>query len=343
MPIPKVSLYQKLGKGAEGALHFARIMDQLLYADERERGREVFPSSDASGDYKGVDLISKENIPYTDRKIHIGYQYKFFPSPLSKNQRQEIKASLRKAIDKFPEMDNWVLVVPESFNKSDSEWFQKLAGEHSNPQRLGFLPHIVYSLPGDRKYIGISYIGHTAIMNMMMKHHTVGKLYYEEIAEGRRGELFLSKIGADTVNTNWVPIPEYNAYRIRPFYGEGKKSNELIFDFFFINNDDSIYHLHEINVIIEKVWKEMKGVSIDQILTSVGTIEFLLDFEEKINRIDLTKELGGPLVFQPKSSKRFNLHLLKFRENCPGNMAKLTFEFIFDSKRIISDTIGLDF
>lgn len=343
MSIPKVSLYQKLGKGAEGALHFARIMDQLINAYDREMGREVITSSDASGDYKGVDLIAIERIPYNNRKHYIGYQYKFFPSPLSKNQRQEIRDSLKKAVEKFPEMNQWVLVVPESFNKSDSEWFQKLSKEYENPNEMRISPYFVISPPGDKKYVDVSYIGHTGIANMMLENPAIGEHYYDEIADKRKGNLVLSKISVDTENTNWQRMNGYNAFIIRPYEDNNEKSNELIFDFQFINNSEFIYHLQQINVIIENVWTKLKGISLDEILISIGSIEFQLDFTKKVNTIDLNKVLGGPLIFNPKSSKRFNLHLLKFTKDCPGNMAELKFEFVFNSMTISSDIIGLDF
>jgi hypothetical protein len=343
MSLPRVTLYQKLGKGAEGAHHFARIMNQLIYADDKEMGREVITSSDASGDYKGVDLISVEKIPYNNRKQYIGYQFKFFPSPLNADQRKEIKKSLEKAIEKFPEIHQWVLVVPESFNKADSEWFQKLAKEYENPNEIRISGHFVISPPGDKKYVDVSYIGHVGIANMMLKHPDIGEQYYDEIAEKRNGNLVLTKVSVDTENTNWQRISGYNAFSIRPYHDDNKRSNELIFDFQFINNSDFIYHLHQIEVIIENVWTKLKGISLDEILISIGTIEFQLDFTKKINTIDLSKILGGPLIFKPKSSKRFNLHLLKFAKDCPGNMAELKFEFVFNNMRISSDIIGLDF
>jgi len=80
MSIPKITLYQKLGKGAEAAHHFARIMDQLLYAEDSEKGRLPKATDDSAGDYKGVDFITKIRLPYRNFYLYKGYQShsKFF-------------------------------------------------------------------------------------------------------------------------------------------------------------------------------------------------------------------------------------------------------------------------
>ena len=148
----------------------------------------------------------------------------------------------------------------------------------------------------------------------------------------------------DTDHTNWWRSGDDPlTFKIRESNHKNKKSNELIFDFQFINNIQLIHHLQQIDVIIERAWSELKGIPLNEILMSCGAIEFELDFSKKINSIVLNSVIGGPIVFKPMESKRFNLHLLKFTEKCRGNMAELKFRFKFDSVTIESEKILLDF
>lgn len=344
MPIPKVTLYQKLGKGAEGGLHFARIMDQLIFANDKEKGREGIATSDAAGDYKGVDFITKVRVPYGGRIQYKGYQYKFYPSGLKSNQKQEIEKSIKKAIEKFPEMSSWVLVTPENLNKFDRQWFQGIVNEYSSNNEIKISAKWSISLPGDKKRIDIRHMGHTEIMDLMLKHQQIGEQYYEELFSNKKGKLTLVKAAVDTDRTNWYRSSHYkNTFEIRTFYDDIKKSNELVFDFQFINNTALVYHLQRIDVILEKIWTEIKGPSLDDILLPGRTIPFELDFTKKINSISLNSILGGPIIFSPMESKRFDLHLVDFAKKCPGNNVQLRFEFVFDSVTLKSELYALDF
>ena len=92
--IPEVkSLYDILPKGPEGGKEFARIVDLLLFHEARRTGRKFTLFSDMAGDYHGLD--SFEGDVYR-REGTTGYQYKFYPSPLSSNHRSEIVKTLKK-------------------------------------------------------------------------------------------------------------------------------------------------------------------------------------------------------------------------------------------------------
>lgn len=155
MPIPNVStLYERIHKGSEGGHEFARILNLLFIADQNSGGIKFQNSSDASGDYKGVDgIIFKQ-------EENIGVQYKFYPIPFSPQHKSEIKKSLETAINKFPEMNKWRLITPHTPNKHSMEWIDKLS---------------------DKFNITIEHWGHDNIMELMLKYPHIGCQYYSEI------------------------------------------------------------------------------------------------------------------------------------------------------------------
>jgi len=155
MSIPNVStLYQKISKGAEGGLEFARIINQLLISESELQGYHFINYSDAAGDYKGVDGIL--NMPFTKA----GLQYKFFPSSFSANHKSAIKEALKNAILKFPDMQEWILVTPEDPLQTDLIWLDNLSNELN---------------------MSVSIWGHERIINLMLKHTHIGKNYYPDL------------------------------------------------------------------------------------------------------------------------------------------------------------------
>lgn len=347
MPIPNVAnLYQIIGKGAEGGHEFARVLNQLIIAEANERGLESIISSDASGDYKGVDSILKERWRRTDNFIYTGFQYKFYPSNLTTNHKADIKLSLERVIDKFPEMSNWILVTPEDFSKNDMRWFELLKKEYEYKVSMieaaeRFMNKRQQHFRND---LSISHWGHTKLISLMLKHPEIGRHYYSNpffIKE--EGSLSLSKISVDTQNTIWHRSEEEKNYFIQEIVlGGSSKSSELIFDFQFINNVGLIHHLQQIDIIIEKIWTQLSGFPSTEVLQSIGTIEFEMDFNKQTNSIILDDVIGGPILFG-EGSKRFKLQLNNFARKCPGNMAKIRFEFIFNDKVIKSEIITLSF
>ncbi|XOV69327.1 MAG: hypothetical protein ACFHU9_09090 [Fluviicola sp.] len=148
------TLYQKIKKGSEGGHEFARILIQLLTADSLAKGYKFITTSDASGDYKGVDAIAIVN----GKKI--GFQFKFYPTTMSSSQKSSVIKSYKNAIEKFPEMDQWILVTPEDFDFRVMDWFDE-------------------KFPSDT--IDCQHWGHAFIRDLMLKHKQIGKLYYDDL------------------------------------------------------------------------------------------------------------------------------------------------------------------
>lgn len=338
------SLYQKLDKGAEGGHEFSRIIKQLLIADGKERNYETLISSDSSGDYKGVDVIIKKHWRGNNKYTFIGIQCKFFPSNLSSNHKHEIKSSLIKAIEKFPEMAQWIITTPEDFIKTDMEWFDSLKNEFEFIPTLEESVKKFMNIPGaiDKRELQIAHWGHTDILAFMLNHPDVGKYYYQELFSGDQNKLVLSKVFIDSTQFNWHRSNIDDDCII--YDPDSKKSNELIFDFQFINNTTLIHHLHQIDVVIEAAWTELKGIIIgSEILKSIGNIEIELDFHKKTNSIILDERIGGPIIFKAHESKRFTVQLTKIMTKCPGNMARIHFRFIFNSTSIRTNSYTLSF
>ncbi|MCC8432100.1 NACHT domain-containing protein [Reyranella aquatilis] len=140
------SLSALLPKGTESGKEFARIVGLLLFQDARRVGREFIMFDDASGDYEGLDSFSRrsksENV--------IGYQYKFFPSPLSDEHRKEIRASARnaKTRSKNLKLTKYVVVTPDDLTNSgrraeggDVTWFENLRNEFKSTFEIEHLGH----------------------------------------------------------------------------------------------------------------------------------------------------------------------------------------------------------
>lgn len=155
MPIPNVSsLYQRIQKGSEGAQEFARIIAHLLISDSNREGYQFLTYSDAAGDYKGVDGIISKGL------TKIGVQYKFFPAPFSSDHKAKIKASLKKAIADFWDMEEWVLIIPEDPNRHDLAWLESISTELN---------------------MQVTLWGHTRIINLMLKDKEIRDEYYPEL------------------------------------------------------------------------------------------------------------------------------------------------------------------
>ncbi len=139
------SLSKILPKGAEGGKEFARIVDLLLSHEARRAGKKFTIFDDAAGDYLGLD--SFEGDPFSGT---IGYQYKFFSSPLCSDHRVSIKEALATAAEnrKKLELEKWVLVIPDDLTDSatrkdggDLSWFESLRKEHNYSFQLEYLGH----------------------------------------------------------------------------------------------------------------------------------------------------------------------------------------------------------
>jgi hypothetical protein len=126
------SLYDILPKGAEGGKEFGRIVDLLLFHEARREGKKLSIFSDSAGDYFGLDSFEGDSFR---KEGTTGYQYKFFPSPLSAAHRAEIKKSLERTIKNQAKLKlkKWILVTPQDLTESavrrdlgDVTWFEGL-------------------------------------------------------------------------------------------------------------------------------------------------------------------------------------------------------------------------
>jgi hypothetical protein len=132
-------LSEVLPAGREGGLEFARIMDLLLFHEARREGRTFNLFSDRAGDYGGMDSFADGGLRVASR---IGYQYKFYPSPLSNDHRAEIKGAIAKAQQaqqgrkQRRRLTKLVIVTPDDLTESgrregggDVSWFDHLRTE----------------------------------------------------------------------------------------------------------------------------------------------------------------------------------------------------------------------
>ncbi|HEX8652002.1 MAG TPA: NACHT domain-containing protein [Pyrinomonadaceae bacterium] len=167
--IPEVkSLYDLLPKGAEGGKEFARILDLLLFHEGRRTGRKTTVFSDAAGDYHGLDSFVGDAFR---KEGTTGYQYKFYPSPLSPAHRKEVVESLVRTAQnqKQLKLKKWVLVTPQDFtesatrkDKGDVSWFEGLRSD------LGLK-------------FDLEHLGHKQIISLFLETPAICLFYYPEL------------------------------------------------------------------------------------------------------------------------------------------------------------------
>ncbi|HEX7335021.1 MAG TPA: NACHT domain-containing protein [Pyrinomonadaceae bacterium] len=166
------TLYQMLPKGVDGGKEFARLVDLLLFHEGRRSNRKVGLFSDVAGDYHGLDSFAGDVF----RKAGTtGYQYKFFPSPLSNEHRKAIVDSLERTISsqKQLELKKWILVTPENLIESarrrdggDVSWFEGLR------KRLGLT-------------FELEHWGHSQLLGLFLETRSLCLFYYPElVADG---------------------------------------------------------------------------------------------------------------------------------------------------------------
>lgn len=126
------TLYDILQKGTEGGREFARIVDLLLFHEARRAGKTISISGDVTVDYRGLDSFEGDIFR---REGTVGYQYKFYPSPLSSKHRDIVVKSLKRAADnqEHLKLTKWILVTPEDLMEpatrkdgGDVTWFEDL-------------------------------------------------------------------------------------------------------------------------------------------------------------------------------------------------------------------------
>ncbi|WP_411835544.1 NACHT domain-containing protein [Pseudomonas chlororaphis subsp. aurantiaca] len=160
------SLSSILPAGTEGGKEFARILGLLLFHDAKRNGTDFSLFDDASGDFEGLDGYIREK----KSKDVIGYQYKFFPSPLSDGHRSEIAKSLRNALERSDKLTlkKWVIITPDDFKNSatrknggDVSWFEELRTAHPE--------------------IEIEHYGHSKIISLFLQTHYICLYYYPSL------------------------------------------------------------------------------------------------------------------------------------------------------------------
>lgn len=136
--LPEVkTLYDLLPKGIEGGKEFARIVDLLLFHEGRKSGKNITIFNDAAGDYHALDSFEGG---FFRKEAAMGYQYKFYPSPLSSEHRTNIEKSLDRAdkTQKDLKLKKWILITPQDLIESstrktggDVAWLESLQKKFS--------------------------------------------------------------------------------------------------------------------------------------------------------------------------------------------------------------------
>lgn len=330
MPFPNVStLYQRISNGSEGGHEFARFIKTLLTADYHSREINFISESDASGDYKKVDGYIKGDIDFPDNIV--GFQYKFYPAKLSDAQKQKIVKSIESALDENEFIQEFILVTPEDFMKEEQLWLDSIREKYEKTYWA--------SSNGLRRKCAFKIIhwGHTKIIELSSKHEYLGKKYFPELFHQSAGSFKLSYAAIDGQLSSWILNGE-NAYNLTvPSEDYPDQVSDPIFDFAFKNSTSDIHLLRSIEIHIEKVWPTLKGLPKELLLRSLGTIEYEIDFQNPINKI----EFSDPLLFSSNMAVRFHLQLSRFVEKCPCNNAQIKFWFHFDERSIPTDSFFL--
>lgn len=332
MPIPNIStLYQRINQGSEGGHEFARFIKLLLGADYSYQGIHFVSESDASGDYKKVDAYigGDEDFP----TCITGFQFKFYPYKLSATQKKEIIDSIDGAINENKFIQKFILITPEDFQKEQQKWLDELRKKYEKSywaSSNGILRKSRFEL---------IHWGHTKIIELALKHDHIGNRYFPELFPLGVGRFKLSKATIDSELCSWYP----SSHDLNGYYQTSVSDNDLIrtsdpiFDFQFKNSTNEIHLLNRIEIHIEEVWSTLKGLPSEELLRSIGTIEYDLDFSKPINTITFS----DPLILQPSLPKRFKIKLNSFSQKCPGNWARIKFWFFFDEIIIPTDSFVL--
>ena len=165
--LPEVtSLWEILPKGTEGGKEFARIVDLLRFHEGRRTSKDVTIFSDVAGDFMGLDGFEK-----TGKRI-TGFQYKFFPSPLSNAHRSDVEEAILQHKESYrkSKLAKWVLITPQDLVESgtrkgggDVTWFEGLKQKHKLP-------------------FAIEHWGHRHLQALFLDDPTLCLYFYPELA-----------------------------------------------------------------------------------------------------------------------------------------------------------------
>ncbi len=332
MPIPNIStLFQRIRAGAEGGHEFARFMNLLLTADYDSRKIKFISTSDASGDFKKVDGYIQEYEEFP--QCITGFQFKFYPTKLSPNQKSEIIKSIEAAIAENNFIQEYILVTPEDFMKEQAKWFESLSDKYFNQQIIendGLYGKFTFKL---------THWGHNKIIELCLKHDHIGFHYFPELFPAGIGKFKLSNATIDFENSAWFQTnDDLNSFRQgTPEKHEKFMTSDPVFDFQFKNSSNEIYLLKSVEVHVLNTWTTLNGIPRDQFLRSVCTFNLELDFTRQVN----TLKFPDPMIFESNSPKRFKIQLQNFYKNCTANNIEINFWFYFDEIVIPTDSFYL--
>lgn len=333
MPIPNVStLYKRIASGSEGGNEFARYIKLLLNADCAGRRQQLIAESDASGDFRKLDAFIPAKKP--DTGIETGFQFKFYPSRLTSKQKIEIRDGMIAALNANKGMREYVVVTPEDWHKETQTWFAELQDEFEK------YITIRYDWGSIGFHFKLTHWGHTKIQELVLKHDHLGTHYYPELFPVGVGKFKLAHTIIDCDNSLWFPYDDapYNYYQVGAT-NKKRLTTDPVFDFSFTNSSPEIFLLRKIEIHIENVTTQLKGIGVPHLLRSIGTIEHELSFKEPIEVINLS----DPMVFESNKAMRFKLQLKNFTKECPGNCVSLKFWFHFNDYSIPTDSFYLSF
>lgn len=224
MSIPNVAtLYQKIAKGAEGGLEFARIIKMLLQAENDIKGTNLIAESDASGDYMGLDAYIPGD---KDFPLHtIGFQFKFYPAKLNSKQKQEIDKSISNALTGNKFIQQYILITPEDFMKEQLVWFNVLKKKYENTYWAD--SNGLYRKSG----LKLIHWGHTKIIELVLKHGHIGNKYYPELFPFKLGEFGMAQASIDCKSSFWSKSENYYYSQLYP--ENEKLTPDPVFDFQF--------------------------------------------------------------------------------------------------------------
>ncbi|HET6244655.1 MAG: hypothetical protein H0V01_14975 [Bacteroidetes bacterium] len=332
MPIPNTStLYQKISNGSEGGQEFARFIKILLQADYSIKGINFVSESDASGDYKKVDGYIRGNEDF--KKLAIGFQYKFYSANLTSNQKKEIQLSIESALTENKFLQEFILITPEDWYKEQQEWFDVQRRKYENSYTVESNGLIRMA------HFKLTHWGHTKIIELVLKHDHIGYHYFPELFPQGVGKFKLSQSSIDCTISNWFLFKgEKYSYYQKYSSNSSNLSADPVFDFQFTNSSPEILLLNKIEIHIEKIDSQLKGIPAEHFLHSIGTIHHEMDYNNRIN----TKVLNAPMIFESLKAKRFQLQLRKFHD-CPGNCVTLKFWFHFENFSVPTESFYLSF
>lgn len=296
MAIPNVStLYKRIHSGSEGGNEFARLMNLLLMAEAKQNNWKTINFNDASGDYRGVDLIIIKNGDFQD-----GYQFKFYPSPLSAAHKASIKSSGEKALAKGNRLNSLTIVTPEDVFQHDISWFQELNnvyGKHFGG-RVGFWSSQPF----------IEHMGHRTITDLALRFPHIGKMFFPD----------LFNYNTDQFK---IVLSRFN-------------DKQVILDLAFQNISSSAIVLSKIHVIKTNEWSGLSGIPSKYLLKPIGQIKIKVDMKKDKNRFILR----NPIIINPGNPTRFNIQLVNFRESMQSSGIEFKLRFFFNDDEFFLDS-----